>query len=74
MGFRKLASLLLALSLYLGLSNGHLAIYSHMDSCPLQVLPYDVTMYSNADRDQLQRGIHFSSAAELSRLLEDYTS
>ena len=74
MKFLKTLSFILIFSLYLGLSNGHLAIYSHADTRPLQILPYDATMFSQVDTDKLQQGIPFSTAAELSKLLEDYTS
>ena len=65
---------LLAIGLYLGLSGRHLAIYTDTDLQPLQVLPYDVSLFTKADAKQLHTGIPFSTAAELSQLLEDYTS
>ena len=74
MKFKKLLSTMLAASLNLGLSSSHLAVYTHSDPRPLQILPYDAAMFSDADRDKLEKGIPFSTAAELSRLLEDYTS
>ena len=74
MRFHRLVSVLLAASLYLGLCNGHLAVYTKEDPRPLQILPYDAQLFSKADQDKLARGIPFSTAAELNRLLEDYTS
>ena len=74
MKLTKLLSILLSVSLYLGLSNGHLAIYHPSDPSPLQILPYDSCVFSQEDREKLEKGIPFSTAAELSRLLEDYTS
>ena len=74
MQLAKKLSILLVLSLYLGLSNGRLAIYSQNDLTPLQTLPYNVSLFSAEDRNRLEKGIPFSTAAELSRLLEDYTS
>lgn len=74
MKLNRRLSLLLAFSLYLGLANGHLAIFSKDDPRPLQILPYDAAVFSKADRQALEKGIPFSTAAELSRLLEDYTS
>ena len=74
MRFLKLSSILLLISLYLGMSNSHLAVYSQTDPNPLQILPYDVAMFSESDQKRLKEGIPFSTAAELSRLLEDYTS
>lgn len=74
MRFTKTLSLLFVLSLYLGLYRGHLAIFSRHDPRPLQMLPYDASIFSEADQLQLKKGIPFSNAIELSRLLEDYTS
>lgn len=74
MKMNRRLSLLLIFSLYLGISRGHLAIFSKDDAQPLQILPYDAAIFSEADRQALEKGIPFSTVAELSRLLEDYTS
>ena len=74
MKFIKRIFVLFAASLYLGLSGDHLAIFSSKDPHPLQILPYASGLFSKNDVEALEDGIPFSSAAELSRLLEDYTS
>ncbi len=74
MRLKQYLLVLLMLTMYLGLSNGHLAIYSSQDPCPLQILPYDAAMFCEADQQALAKGIPFTSAEELNKLLEDYTS
>ena len=70
----NLLSMLLAVTMYLGLSDGHLAIYSQSDPHPLQILPYNAALFTETDEEMLNKGIPFSTAVELSKLLEDYTS
>lgn len=73
---RQCRSLLLILvfAMYLGLSNGYLAIFSGKDNTPIQVLPYHESVFTQQERRQLATGIPFTSVAERSRLLEDFTS
>jgi len=69
-------SLLLALILfgYLGLYNGHLAIYEGNSKMPVLVLPYRQERYSDQDLEKLLDGIPFQTDQELTDLLQDYTS
>ena len=71
--YKKFLAALL-LSMYLGISDGKLAIYNHGSSTPAQVLPYDAGLFTITDRQTLANGIPFSTDAELNKLLEDFTS
>lgn len=73
---RKIARLLAAaaLSLYLGLHNGHIALLDGTSTQPVHVFPYRAELYPNADRQALEDGVPITSQKELSRLLEDYLS
>lgn len=71
---RSWLAVLFALLMYLGISNGNLAIYRSGDTKPVQVLPYDAGMFPEADQQALAEGIPFSTPAELNTLLEDFTS
>ena len=63
-----------ALCCYLGIYQGHLALWHPSGLKPERVFPYRVSLFTCKDRADLESGIHFSSDAELSRLLEDYLS
>lgn len=72
---RKLCRLaLLSLSLYLGLHNGYLALWSTEASTPEQVFPYRAALFPKLDRQELERGIPISDQEQLQQLLEDLTS
>ena len=62
------------IAMYLGLSDGHLAIYSDGSAEAVQILPYATSMFTESDQCLLAEGIPFTSAEDLSKLLEDYTS
>ena len=68
-----LLATILIICMYLGLSDGYLAIYQQGRPEPEQVLPYHVDLYTGHDRSALETGIPFRSADELAKLLEDYT-
>lgn len=70
---RKLLAGLL-LGLYLGISDGYLAIFKSDQATPVQALPYSQELFTEADRAKLKSGIPFSTDKELHRLLEDFTS
>ncbi len=69
---KQILSLLLAAISYLGIHNGHLAIFE--DGKPLAVLPYRAEVYSQEDQDALRQGIPFENEKELCALLEDFLS
>lgn len=69
-----LISIILLLTLYLGLSDGYLAIFRKGEAQPMQVLPYHSSLFPQEDRQALRDGIPFASEAELNKLLEDFTS
>lgn len=71
---RKHAFLLLLLCGYLGVYQGHLALYASGQSQPAQVFPQQVSYYPEADQQALKAGIPFHTEAEMNRLLEDYLS
>lgn len=74
MGFYRIRATLLLAVLYLGVSNGYLAIYESKGAQPLQILPYPVSAYPQADQNALARGIPFDTREQLNKLLEDFTS
>lgn len=59
---------------YLGIYNGHLAIWYQDDPEPTAIFPYRETHYPDADRAALKKRIPFSDQKELTTLLEDYLS
>ncbi len=65
---------LLLLVGYLGLYNGHLALWQESCDVPETVLPYNVQSFPQADQNALKKGIPFKTEAELNRLLEDFLS
>ena len=62
------------LGLYLGIYNGHLALWQQSNTMPLQVFPYRAELYPQADQAALNRKIPINSTKDLSKLLEDYFS
>ena len=67
-------TLLLTLSLYLGMYNENVALYDSNNPAPLQVFPYPVSLLPKADQEALKSGIRVSSKEELLQLIEDYFS
>ena len=59
---------------YLGVHQGHLALWKHPGLQPERVFPYSISLFPAKDQTALENGIPFSSASELSGLLEDYLS
>ena len=70
---KKLFSLFLLMSLYLGLHQEHLAVYSQNGNLK-SILPYRAALYPKFDQQALKEGIPFSCPEELNRLLEDFLS
>ena len=70
----RIAATVLLAVLYLGVADGYLAIYEDTTAQPLQILPYRVSAFPQADRGALARGIAFDTEAQLNKLLEDFTS
>ena len=66
--------LLFLLACYLGIHNGHLALFDEQSTAPLLILPHTVQMFSAEDQQKLAQGIEFDSPQELSRILEDFLS
>ena len=71
---RKILSLILCLSFYLGLSDGYLALWKDDHPEPFQIFPVKVDSLPEADRQLLENGIPARSELELSSLLEDFMS
>ncbi|MBE6982288.1 MAG: hypothetical protein E7437_08210 [Ruminococcaceae bacterium] len=69
---KKLLFFLLAC--YLGLHNGHLALFAEDASEPLLILPHKAEMYSQEDQKKLAQGIPYDSEEELAQILEDFLS
>ena len=63
---------ILALSLYLGIHNGYLALFDSEDALPREVLPYKAEVYPKIDQNALQDGIDILSPTHLKQLLEDF--
>ena len=72
MKFQKAVGICLLLGGFLGVHNGHLALFE--DNRPVQVFPYAVQDYSPTDQVALTKGIPFSTSQEKQRILEDYLS
>lgn len=70
----RIAATVLLAVLYLGVADGYLAIYEDKTAQPLQVLPYRVGAFPQADREALDKGIPFDTEAQLNKLLEDFAS
>lgn len=64
----------LLLTLYLGLHNGHLALYRDTPEQIIHTFPYNVRVYPHVDQQALERGIPIGSREDLARLVEDYMS
>lgn len=64
----------LALTLYLGLHNGHLALWDSDTEKPVTVFPYLAEVYPKMDQTALNQGICVRSPAHLKQLLEDFLS
>jgi len=62
------------LALYLGIHNGHLALWDSTHSDPIRVFPYAAELFPDADRQALEEGIPILSRRELTKVLEDYLS
>jgi hypothetical protein len=62
------------LTLYLGIHNGHLALWDDAHTDPIRVLPYAAELFPEADRQALEDGIPILSRRELTKVLEDYLS
>ena len=62
------------IAMYLGLSDGYLAIFRSETAEPVRILPYAASMFTESDRRALAEGIPITSTADLSKLLEDYAS
>lgn len=62
------------LTMYLGLSDGYLAIFRKGDSHPVQVLPYHSSSFPESDQKALADGIVITSQAQLNKILEDFIS
>ena len=59
---------------YLGVHQGHLALWKQPGLQPERVFPYSIGLFPIKDQTALEKGIPFSSPSELTGLLEDYLS
>ena len=71
---KRFASVLLALALYFGLWNGHIALWDTDAKAPVTVFPFSQQLYPEADQHALQNGIPIENGQDLIRLIEDYLS
>ena len=71
---RKILSLILCLSFYLGLSDGYLALWKKGSTQPEKVFPYNISQYPQIDRKLLEKGIPIRSQEEYSKHIEDFLS
>ena len=74
MKFLKIFLPVLVFSLYLGVSDGNLALFRTGSLTPLQVYPYPVSAYPYAEQRALQIGIPIESDEHLTSLLENFLS
>jgi hypothetical protein len=71
---RKVLLWFICFGLYLGLSEGYLALWKEGSSKPEKVFPYHISLYPKNDQDQLEKGIPIGSKEELSKQIEDFLS
>ena len=64
----------LIFSLYLGISDGNLALFRTGSPTPVQVYPYPVSAYPYAEQKALQYGILIENDEHLASLLENFLS
>lgn len=57
---------------YLGICNGHLALFENGKA--VEIFPYSADRYPPADQDALRDGIPYSTPLEKQRILENYLS
>lgn len=70
----RFLSVCLSISLFLGTSNGYLALWETGSPQPKQRYPFPIALFSDEDRTALETGIPVSSPEALARLMEDYLS
>ena len=71
---RRILLYFVCLSLYLGLSDGYLALWKNGSPLPEKVFPYHISLYPKNDQERLKKGIIIHSKEELSQYFEDYLS
>ena len=71
---RTFACFAVLLGLYLGLHNGHLALYRDDPKNIIHTFPYHFSLYPHVDQAALEQGIPIVEGSQLYRLLEDYMS
>ena len=64
----------ICINMYLGLSDGYLALWKEGSLKPEKVFPYHISLYTKNDHDELQKGITIRSEEELSKQIEDFLS
>ena len=74
MKFFRMILPVLALSLYLSVHNGNLALFREGHTVPVQVYPRSVEAYPKKDQLALSVGIPITSKQQLAQLLEAYLS
>ena len=65
---------ILALTLYLGIFDGKIALFRKDYSVPVQVFPFPVSAFPLQDQAALETGIPIRDQEHLSELLEAYLS
>lgn len=60
--------------MYLGLSNGNLALWKDGNVQPEKVFPYHISLFPQSDQNLIKKGIPIHSKEELSQLLDDFLS
>lgn len=72
---KKISTLLVALlCCYLGICNGHIALWTSGNDTPDYVFPYSAQLLPWQDQLALRQHIACPTQEELNRLLEDYLS
>lgn len=71
---RHALGIILLIGLYLGLSNGYLALFKTGTQTPEITLPYRAAVYPKIDQQELSRGIVIKSQEHLKSILEDFLS
>ena len=71
---RLVIAVILLIGLYLGISNGYLALFQTGSQTPELTLPYRATVYPKIDQQDLSKGIVIESYQHFKELLEDFLS
>ena len=71
---RRIFYSILLMGFLLGIHNGYIALWKNDDPEPAKIFPYKASLLPPEDQRRLEQGIKFENSADLSQILEDFTS